>query len=61
MKRKYIITGAFNTSHKQYDSLEEAITQCKKINKRVKNKRRVMSGIPIETGCYIETKIEYME
>lgn len=61
MERKYFITGAFNTSHKQYDTLEEAIAQCKKVNRRVKHKRKVMSGIPQGDSIYALPKIEYEE
>lgn len=60
-ERKYFITGALNTSHKCYDTLEEAIAQCKKFNKRVKHKRRAMSGIPvgaIEDSRYKKARIE---
>lgn len=61
MERKYFVTGAYNSSHKQYDTLEEAIVQCKKVNKRVKHKRKVMSGIPKGSGVYSLPKTEYYE
>lgn len=44
--RKYWISGFMNKSNKIYDDLEKAIRACEKYNKRVKNKRYVMSGIP---------------
>lgn len=64
MERKYYVTGALNVSPKRYDTLEEAIAQCKKVNKRVKYKRKVMSGIPvgaIEDCVYEKPRIEWEE
>lgn len=63
MERVYWVTGFYNRSEKIYDNLDEAISACKKYNKKAKNKRWVMSGIPLDPGTIHFTNVrkEYHE
>lgn len=58
-KRVYFISGHRTTTCKEFDTLEEAVKACIKYNKKVKNPRRVMSGIPVGNSRYTDDKIEW--
>lgn len=58
MERKYFLMG-WNSTKNCYDKLEEAITACKKYNKKVKHKRCVYSGIPKGENIYMNPKLEW--
>lgn len=58
-ERVYFVSGCYNTSLKEYGTLEEAIKACNKYNKKAKHKRNVYSGIRIGKNCYIERRKEY--
>lgn len=55
--RKYWISGFMYTSNIVYDDLETAVKACKKYNKRAKNKRFVMSGIPVDCKLQYFTNV----
>lgn len=59
-KRVYYIHGAFNSTLKNYETLEEAIVACDKYNKKVKHKRTVYSGIHLGDHKYLDPKLEYV-
>lgn len=60
-KRVYYIRGCYNSSLKNYETLEEAIKACDKYNKKAKHKRNVYSGIPVpyKQYCYYDPRLEY--
>lgn len=58
-EKVYFVSGCYNSSLKEYSTLEEAIKACDKYNKKAKHKRHVYSGICIGENCYIERELEY--
>lgn len=58
-KRVYFVTGSYNSSLKQYETLEQAIIACDKYNKKAKHKRWVCSGICVGDCKYQDVRKEY--